>query len=139
MFLSPVRVYCAITNPLHFHSGPVQVLYRLVYVAITLPVQTLYDFLTVQYRHCMGHLMAASTMPLRNQNVFFSNRLVLAQQWHLTVPVPFTSTGPVNPQCADRYWACTEQRYETIIRDCTGPLLARYQIVCWAVDTDSDV
>ena len=71
MFLSPVRVYCAITNPLHFHSGPVQALYRLVYVAITFPVQTLYDFLTVQYRHCMGHLMAASTMPLRYQNVFF--------------------------------------------------------------------
>ena len=106
MFVSPFRVYCAITNPLHFHSRPVQALYRLVHVAITLPVQTLYAFLTVQYRHCIGHLMTASTMPLRDQNGFFLMGLYwpgngpLPSRYHLPVlgrliPSVQIVTGPV--------------------------------------------
>ena len=83
--------YCAITNPLYFHNGPVQALYRLVYVAITLPVQTLYDFLTVQYRHGIGHLMTASTMPLRNQNVFF----LMGLYWPGNGPLPSRYRLPV--------------------------------------------
>ena len=74
--------------------------------------------------------MAASTMPLRNQNVFF----LMGLYWPGNGPLPFRYRllyWAGNRQCADRYWACAEQRYETIIRECTGPLLARYQIVCW--------
>ena len=125
IFLSPVTV------PLQTHYIVIAGLYRHCTGLFMLPLLCLYnplmiDFLTVQYRHYIGHLMAASTMPLQNQNAVF----LMGWYWPGNGPLPY-QYWPVNRQCADRYWACTEHRYETIIRECTGPLLARYKIVCW--------